>query len=199
MNEVSRALAESLEAAFAGALAVVALAADDRLGVRIAATAGDGFDRAAHATPVTQVAEDAYAASAPIALPPRRSCAPAPAASRPPFAGARRSLYAAAAGHRRRRPRRRARLLFGDDRALDDSEEALVAAQADAGGDRHPAHARARAGPRRRRPAAAEPAARAPPEIEGLDLARATTPAARASRSAATGTTSCIATTGSCT
>ena len=131
VNEVARALAESLEAAFEGALAVVALAAEDRLGVRIAATAGEGFDRAAHGRTVTQVAEDAYAASAPIALTAAaqlRAAAPAVDAA---FAADRRSLYArpliAADGDRVGA----LVLLFRDDRELDDSEEVLVAAQAE--------------------------------------------------------------------
>ena len=51
VQEVAAALATSLEAAFPGALAVVALAPDDRLGVRIAATAGHAFDRAIHGPP----------------------------------------------------------------------------------------------------------------------------------------------------
>jgi serine phosphatase RsbU (regulator of sigma subunit) len=131
VNEVARALAESLETTFEGALAVVALAAEDRLGVRIAATAGEGFDRAAHAHAVTHVAEDAYGASAPIALTSAAQLRAAATAVDAAFAGDRRSLYArpliAADGDRVGA----LVLLFRDDRPLDDSEEVLVAAQAE--------------------------------------------------------------------
>ena len=75
------------------------------------------------------MAEDAFAAPAPIALPDETHLAATAPAVQAAFAGARRALYA--------RPLATADgnrvgaivLLFADDRALDDSDEALVAAQ----------------------------------------------------------------------
>ncbi len=118
VSDVARALAGSLETAFPGSLAIVALAAEDRLGVRIAATAGDGFDRAAHAHAITQVAEDAFAAPVPIALFGEAELASGAPLVSAAFRASRSSLYACP-------------LVTGADaRALDESEQALVAAQA---------------------------------------------------------------------
>ncbi len=130
VQEVSSALASSLAAAFSGALAVVALAPDDRLGVRIAATAGGAFDRAVHGAAVTEVVEVAYGADAPLALatePRLRAQSPLVAAA---FAGAVRSSYATALVAPDGDRVGALALLFADERSLDDAEQALVAAQA---------------------------------------------------------------------
>jgi serine phosphatase RsbU (regulator of sigma subunit) len=128
--EVSQALAESLETAFPGAIVVVALAAEDRLGVRIAATAGEGFARATHGHAVTQLAEDAYAADAPIALGEEAAVRDAAPPVYAAFAAARRSLYARPLITEDGDRVGALVLLFGDERRLDGSDESLVVAQA---------------------------------------------------------------------
>jgi serine phosphatase RsbU (regulator of sigma subunit) len=130
VQDVSQALARSLAAAFPGALAVVALAADDRLGVRIAATAGGAFDRSVHGSAVTQAAEDAHLTGAPVAHHSEsqlRDRAPEVSTA---FAGAVGSSYAvpliAPDGDRVGA----LVVLFGGEHPLDAGEQALLATQA---------------------------------------------------------------------
>jgi serine phosphatase RsbU (regulator of sigma subunit) len=130
VQDVSQALARSLAEAFPGALAVVALAADDRLGVRIAATAGGAFDRSVHGAAVMDAAEEAHLTGAAVAHSSEselRARAPQLAVA---FAGAVGSSYAvplvAPDGDRVGA----LVLLFGDEHPLDAGEQALLAAQA---------------------------------------------------------------------
>ena len=132
VQEVSSALASSLEAAFPGALAVVALAPDDRLGVRIAATAG-GVVRPRR----PRAGRDRGRRGGATARTPRwrsrrrRGCAPARRAwPRPSPARCARPYATALVAPDGDRVGALA-LLFADERSLDDDEQALVAAQAD--------------------------------------------------------------------
>ncbi len=129
-QEASSALAASLAAVFPDALAVVALAPDDRLGVRIAATAGGPFDRAVHGAAANELLEAAYGADGPVALTDEahlRAVAPHVATA---FAGAIRSSYATALVAPDSDRVGALALLFRDERTLDDAEQDLVAEQA---------------------------------------------------------------------
>jgi serine phosphatase RsbU (regulator of sigma subunit) len=130
VQDVSRALARSLAAAFPGALAVVALAADDRLGVRIAATAGGAFDRSVHGSAVTQAAEEAHLTGAPVAHHSESQLHDRAPEVSTAFAGAVGSSYAvplvAPDGDRVGA----LVVLFGGEHPLDAGEQALLATQA---------------------------------------------------------------------
>jgi serine phosphatase RsbU (regulator of sigma subunit) len=67
--EVADALAATLVSAFPHTRAVVALAADDRLGVRIAATAPERFERLTEERAVAELADEAYASGRTVMLP----------------------------------------------------------------------------------------------------------------------------------
>jgi serine phosphatase RsbU (regulator of sigma subunit) len=66
--EVADALAASLASSFPGTRAAVALASDDRLGVRLAATAPERFERLVEERAVAEFADEAYASGASVAL-----------------------------------------------------------------------------------------------------------------------------------
>ena len=145
-----------------------------------------------HGRAVTEALEAAYGADAPVALPTEAQLRARRAAVAEAFAGAVRSAYATALVAPDGDRVGALALLFADERTLDDAEEALVAAQAEQAAIAIQRTRERERDHERDRPPAAEPAARAPAgDGRASTSRRGTTPAARASRSAATGTTSC--------
>ena len=131
VRQVCDATAGSLAAAFPGTLAVVALAADDGLGARVAAAAGGVFDRTIHGPAVNAVAEEALIAPAALAYDTEALVAAEAPHIAAAFGGARRALYAQALTAPDGARAGALVLLFADELELDEDERRFVAGQAE--------------------------------------------------------------------
>jgi serine phosphatase RsbU (regulator of sigma subunit)/anti-sigma regulatory factor (Ser/Thr protein kinase) len=127
-SEVSRGLAAGLASAFPDALAVVSLEAEDRLGLELAAAEGTGLANAvAHHLITAEVGTRAYESGAALALANETRLREQLPELHAALGGTVRSLYCVPLRARGARAVGAVCLLFGDERSLDELEQAHVA------------------------------------------------------------------------